>query len=111
MSVKVKDTRRAPVVKHDTPKDNAGFFEGENATFTRSVAATSVAVAIVYAQRAFQDLDYDTESDWYLAATYRDNIWTSWFPCSNLVVFTLLNVWGFWFVNWVTFRAEKPFEA
>lgn len=111
MSVKVKDTRRAPVVKHDDHNDNIGFFEGENATFTRTIAAIAVAVAIVYSQRAFQDLDYDTESDWYLAATYRDNIWTPWFPASNLVVFTLLNVWGFWFVNWVTHRAEKPFEA
>ena len=122
MSVKAKDTRRVRMEDSNTEdmyeeeevynnESEEGIFYGDNATLYRTLAALAGAVAIVGSRWVFGDLDYDTESDYYLGATYRDNIWTKWFPTSNLVVFTALNVWGFWFVNWVTYKSEKPFNA
>jgi len=100
----VKDTRRVPSVKH-------GDDAHHHSTFYRTCAAIPVAIAIVFSQRMFQDLDRQTGSDYYLAATHRDGIWTDWFPVSNLIVFTALNVWGFWFVNWATLKSPEPCRA
>lgn len=103
----MKDTRRNPKVKHEEHT----FFDGNSATFTRTVVAIPIAVAIVYSQRMFAELDRDTESDYFISTTYRDNIFSSWYAASNLVVFIMLNVWGFWFVNWVTFKSDYPFRS